>query len=183
MYNVPTQIHDFNVDFALKLSNYRSLKHFKCLKRILKNFFTILQYRFNHHKLPVTPFNKLQNPGLYLPFNGLFPSFKIHKISILWFKDHNKGFKNISLNLALWNLILKSHYHKYYVSKIKLKFFHLNSHFKISLLLISLPPNLCFNFKSPKSFRIYTILLQMLLSQHFVYNLGQNICNVISDRI
>ena len=31
-----------NVDFALKLSNYTSLKRFKCLKGILNNFSTSL---------------------------------------------------------------------------------------------------------------------------------------------
>ena len=33
----PTKLMILNVDFALKLSNYRSFKRFICLKRILKN--------------------------------------------------------------------------------------------------------------------------------------------------
>ena len=49
-----------NVDFALKLSKYTSLKQFICLKLILKNFSTILHSQFNGHTLPVTPFNTVE---------------------------------------------------------------------------------------------------------------------------
>ena len=49
-----------NFSFAFvekrKLSNYRSLKRFICLKWILKNFCAILQSQFIHHTLPETPF-------------------------------------------------------------------------------------------------------------------------------
>ena len=46
-----------NFDFALKLSNYTSLRFFLGLKWILKNVSTILQSQFNNHTLPDTPFN------------------------------------------------------------------------------------------------------------------------------
>ena len=49
-----------NVDFALKLSNYSLWKRFICLTRILKMLFTTLYTQFNHHTLPVTPFNLKQ---------------------------------------------------------------------------------------------------------------------------
>ena len=56
---VTTQMDDFKFDFALKLSNYRSLKHFICLKWILKKFSTTLHSQFDYHALPITPFNYL----------------------------------------------------------------------------------------------------------------------------
>ena len=46
-----------NVDFALNISNFTSLKCFMCLKWILENLSTILHSQFNYHTLPVTPFN------------------------------------------------------------------------------------------------------------------------------
>ena len=45
-----------NVDFALRLSNFTSLKRFKCLKWNLKNFSPILRSHFNYHTLPLTLF-------------------------------------------------------------------------------------------------------------------------------
>ena len=54
----PPKLMILNVDFAaLKLSSYRSLKRFICLKWILESFSTVLQSQFNPHTLPVTPFN------------------------------------------------------------------------------------------------------------------------------
>ena len=44
-------------NFALKLSNYASLKRFSCLNWIPKKFSTILHSQFNYQTLPVTPFN------------------------------------------------------------------------------------------------------------------------------
>jgi len=38
----PPKLMILNVDFALKLSNFRSLKRVICLKWIFKNFYTIL---------------------------------------------------------------------------------------------------------------------------------------------
>ena len=52
----PPKVMILNAGFALKLSNYRSLKRFICLKWILKKFCAILQSQFIHHTLPVTPF-------------------------------------------------------------------------------------------------------------------------------
>ena len=52
----PAKLMILNVYFALKLSNFRSLKRFICLKWILKNFSAILLSQFIHHILPVTPF-------------------------------------------------------------------------------------------------------------------------------
>ena len=46
-----------NVNFALKLSNYTSLKRFICLKYILKNFSTILHSQLKHcRSLPMIKF-------------------------------------------------------------------------------------------------------------------------------
>ena len=52
-----------NIEFALKLRIYRSLKRFICLKRIRKKLSTTLHTQFNYLTLPVTPFKvlKLQN--------------------------------------------------------------------------------------------------------------------------
>jgi len=46
-------------EHRLELSNYKSLKRLICLKRIVKNFSTILHSQFNYHTLPVTPFNAI----------------------------------------------------------------------------------------------------------------------------
>ena len=48
---------DFERRLCAQTHNYTSLKRFKCLKWILKHFFTILHSQFNYHTLPVTPFN------------------------------------------------------------------------------------------------------------------------------
>ena len=48
-----------NIEFALKLRFYRSLKSLICLKWIRKKFSTTLQTQFNYFTLPVTPFNRL----------------------------------------------------------------------------------------------------------------------------
>ena len=47
----------FNVEFALKLRIYRSLKSLICLKCIRKKFSTTLHTQFNYLTWPVTPFN------------------------------------------------------------------------------------------------------------------------------
>ena len=46
-----------NADFVLQLRNCTSLKWFRCLKWILKNFSTTLHSQFNYHTYPVTPFH------------------------------------------------------------------------------------------------------------------------------
>ena len=50
--------YDLNVDLALKLRIYRSLKSFTCLKWILKNLSTTLHTQFNYFTKPVCPFKK-----------------------------------------------------------------------------------------------------------------------------
>ena len=48
----------FNVDFVLKLSNFTLQKRFKCIKCSLNKLFIIINFQFNHHTLPVTPFKR-----------------------------------------------------------------------------------------------------------------------------
>ena len=76
-----------NVDFVLKLSNYRSLKRIVFLKWILKNLSTILHYQFNYHTSPVTPFKVVQD---YNDYNEI-------TMTVTWGKQKNQCLGSISL--------------------------------------------------------------------------------------
>ena len=52
-----------NVEFALKLRIYRSLKSLIWLKWIRKKFSTTLHTQFNYHTKPVTPFKGKRGKG------------------------------------------------------------------------------------------------------------------------
>ena len=52
----PPSVGVLNVEFALKLRIYRSLKSLICLKGIRKKFSTTLHTQFNYLTQPVTPF-------------------------------------------------------------------------------------------------------------------------------
>ena len=61
-----------NVDFALKLSNYTSLKRYMSQMNPKKIFYNTMNTQFNHYTLPATPFKALvlklylQNPDRIL---------------------------------------------------------------------------------------------------------------------
>ena len=64
-----------NVDFALKLRFYRSLKSFKCLKWIIKNLSTTLHTQFNYIAEPVCPFKTVLNLTSMKTLNDILNNF------------------------------------------------------------------------------------------------------------